>query len=66
MSEIAIVLRADERRLFRVERQLLKKLRQDLHAQGVDADTALQALQNPAVEVDWDAEQRNLKRRGRH
>lgn len=53
MNDVAAITRLDQKWLFRRVEQLLKQLRKSLEALGVDAKSALQAFESPAVVVDW-------------
>ena len=53
VADIAAMLSIDQKRLYRRLEQLLRQLRDGLHAEGIQADQALTIFDDPAISVDW-------------
>jgi RNA polymerase sigma factor for flagellar operon FliA len=53
VADIASLLHADQKGLYRRVERLLRQLRDALEADGVDADSVVEMLESPAVSVDW-------------
>jgi RNA polymerase sigma factor (sigma-70 family) len=54
--EIARMLRLDQKGLYRRLERVMKALRSALEAHGVDAATALEIFESPAVSIEWRAD----------
>jgi RNA polymerase sigma factor (sigma-70 family) len=53
VPEIASALRIDQKRLYRRLEDLLRDIRNRLHADGIAADDALAVFDDPAISIDW-------------
>jgi RNA polymerase sigma factor (sigma-70 family) len=53
VPEIASLLRLDQKRLYRRLDDLLRQIRNALHADGIDAHEALTVFDDPAISIEW-------------
>jgi RNA polymerase sigma factor for flagellar operon FliA len=53
VADIASMLAVDQKGLYRRLERLLRELRDDLHAEGIEPDEALAIFDDPEISVDW-------------
>ena len=63
VSEIATLLRLDQKGLYRRLDRLLQNLRKGLEAEGIDGTSVLEILESPAVTIAWETKSEELRMR---
>jgi RNA polymerase sigma factor for flagellar operon FliA len=63
VSEIATMLRLDQKGLYRRLERLLHDLRKGLEAEGIDGTSVLEILESPAVIIAWEPKSEELRMR---